>query len=298
MIVVGGENLGPTSEQANPEFRRIVKDVSFKGLAVAALAEMLGTATLLFLGCMGGIAGFTGSNPPHLQITLNFGLAVMIVIQCFGHISEAHVNPAMTVGAVVLGKKTIRVAAAYFVAQVVGSLLGFSLLKVITPEAISFTAANVSADTFCVTTPHKDLHVIQALLMEGVATAILMLIACAVWDSRNAKNTDSVAIKFGLGVTALATSVGPYTGCSMNPVRSLAPAVWNNNYTDHWIYWFGPLGGALLASLAYKAVFSPKEDDDDETTIPENVALNSIDSHKPEDNESYLQYLKATGSWK
>lgn len=160
----------------------------------------------------------------------------------------------------------------------------FLCQQVITPQAISFTAANVSEDTFCVTAPHKDLHVIQALLMEGIATAILMLIACAAWDSRNANNCDSVAIKFGLGVTALATAVGPYTGCSMNPVRSLAPAVWNNNYADHWIYWFGPLGGALLASLAYKAVFSPKNDDndDDETTIPENVALNSIDSHKPE----------------
>lgn len=132
------------------------------------------------------------------------------------------------------------------------------------------------------TLPHKNLHVVQALLIEGVATAILMLIACAVWDSRNAKNTDSVAIRFGLAVTALAISVGPYTGCSMNPVRSLAPAIWNMNFDHMWIYWFGPIGGSLLASLGYMAVFAPNNDDDEDSGIPENVALNSIDSQKPE----------------
>ena len=135
---------------------------------------------------------------------------------------------------------------------------------------------------FCVTDVHKDLHLIQGLLIEGIATAILMLIACGIWDPRNSENTDSVAIKFGLAVTALATSVGPYTGCSMNPVRSLAPAIWGGYIENQWVYWLGPIGGSLLASLAYKSVFWPKESDDEDSTIPENVALNSINSQKAE----------------
>lgn len=127
---------------------------------------------------------------------------------------------------------------------------------------------------FCVTDLHPKIHPIQGVLIEGISTAILMLIACAVWDSRNAHNHDSVPIKFGLAVTALATSVGPYTGCSMNPVRSLGPALWNNYWNNHWVYWFGPIGGALLASLAYKSVFTAKDEEDND--VPENVALNSV----------------------
>ncbi|XP_014214758.1 aquaporin AQPcic-like [Copidosoma floridanum] len=260
------------------EKKMMLDSTSVRELLITALAEMLGTAILLLLGCMGCLGGLT-SVPPHLQITLNFGLTVMLVIQCFGHISAAHINPAMTVGAVVLGKKTIREGLVYFVAQAFGAILGFGLLKVVTPVDYLRASPNASLDSFCVTDLHENVHAIQGLLIEGVSTAILMLIACAAWDSRNAHNADSVAIKFGLAVTALATSVGPYTGCSMNPVRTFAPALWNNYWTNHWIYWFGPLGGALLASLAYKALFSPK---DEEIDTPESVALNSVDSRKAE----------------
>lgn len=153
----------------------------------------------------------------------------------------------------------------------------------ITPTENLVASSGSPLNQFCVTNLHKDVDPMQGLLVEGVATAILMLIACAVWDPRNSHNTDSTAIKFGLSVTALATSVGPYTGCSMNPVRSLGPALWNDFWENHWIYWFGPLGGALLASLAYKSIFSPENvEKDDEDTVPENVALNSVESQKAE----------------
>lgn len=147
-------------------------------------------------------------------------------------------------------------------------------------------------DQFCVTNLHEVVEPIQGLLIEGIATAILMLIACAVWDPRNSHNTDSTSLRFGLAVTALATSVGPYTGCSMNPVRSLAPALWNGSWENHWIYWFGPIGGALLASLAYKSIFSStKMDSDDEDTIPENIALNSVESQKAEVRNNTVSFL-------
>ena len=141
---------------------------------------------------------------------------------------------------------------------------------------------NAPLDTFCVTDIHPQVAAIQGLLIEGIATAILMWTACAIWDRRNERNTDSVAIKFGLVVTGLATSFGPYTGCSMNPARSLGPALWNNHWDHHWIYWFGPIGGSLLASLAYKTVFSPADPDEEDTIVSENVALNSVESHKSE----------------
>lgn len=135
------------------------------------------------------------------------------------------------------------------------------------------------------TTLNSKVSVIQGLLLEAVATAILMFVVCAVWDRRNEKTTDSVAIKFGLTITALATAVGPYTGCSMNPARSFAPALLNNFWSNQWIYWLGPLAGSALISLFYKATFAVADEmedsqDDADENFPETVALNSVETQK------------------
>ncbi|XP_011864690.1 PREDICTED: aquaporin-like isoform X1 [Vollenhovia emeryi] len=256
---------------------------SVKTTLIAGLAEMIGTAMLVFMGCMGCIAGL-GVVPPHLQITLAFGLAVMVVIQCIGHISQAHINPAVTVGSIILGKKTIPEALVYIVSQMIGGILGYGILKVVTPRD-NLTAGTVDqADMFCVTDLHADLSGIQGLVMEGLATAILIFVVSSVWDARNEKNSDSVPIRFGLTVAVLAMGVGPYTGCSMNPARSFAPAVWNNQWKHHWVYWFGPIGGALISSFMYRTIFgvSDKEVEEEEPEVPEAVALNSVDAHKTE----------------
>ncbi|XP_029664206.1 aquaporin AQPcic-like isoform X2 [Formica exsecta] len=255
---------------------------TMKSTLLAGLAELIGTSILVLVGCMGCV-GSLGVVPPHLQITLTFGLAVMVVIQCFGHISQAHVNPAITVGAVVLGKKTIPEALVYLVSQVIGAILGYGMLKVVTPKDYLTSGTAEQSHLFCVTDLHADLSAIQGLILEGLATAVLVLVFCSVVDPRNERNTDSVALKFGLTVAVLATAFGPYTGCSMNPVRSFAPALWNNEWSHHWVYWFGPMGGALIASFAYRTIFSVSENiTEDEEPTAEAVALNSVDAHKTE----------------
>ncbi|XP_011345380.1 aquaporin AQPcic isoform X1 [Ooceraea biroi] len=251
-----------------------------KNTLITGLAELIGTSMLVFVGCMGCV-GTLGVVPPHLQITLTFGLAIMVVIQCIGHISHAHVNPAVTVGAVILGKKTILEALVYIISQIIGGALGYGMLKVVTPKDHLTTSTVEQSDMFCVTDLHSEVSAIQGLVLEGIATAILMLVVCSVWDVRNEKNSDSVSIKFGLTVAVLATAFGPYTGCSMNPARSFAPALWNNQWAHHWIYWFGPIGGALIASFVYKTVFGVPEKVEEEP-IPEAVALNSVETHKTE----------------
>lgn len=252
-----------------------------KSTFIAGLAELIGVALLVFIGCMGCNAGL-GVLPTHLQITQTFGLAVMVVIQVFGHISQAHVNPAVTVGAVILGKKTIPEALVYFVSQMIGGIVGFGLLKVVTPRDKLRAGIIDQGDMFCVTDLHQDLSAIQGLVVESIATAVLMLVVCSVWDARNEKNTDSVSIKFGLTVMVLATAVGPYTGCSMNPARSFGPALWNNQWGHHWVYWFGPIGGALISSFMYRIIFGVPEKVEEEEPVPEAVALNSVDTHKTE----------------
>lgn len=168
-----------------------------------------------------------------------------------------------------------------------------SALQVVTPAGRMTGKSVDEADMFCVTDLHTELSAIQGLLLEGISTAVLMLVACAVWDSRNAKNTDSVPIRFGLTVAALALTVGPYTGCSMNPARSLAPALWNNQWSHHWIYWFGPIGGALLSSFTYKTIFGVKRNKQEEPAA-EAVALNSVDTQKAEVRAFFAVYLFLT----
>ncbi|XP_039302924.1 aquaporin AQPcic isoform X3 [Solenopsis invicta] len=257
------------------------EESTMKSTLIAGLAELIGTGMLVFLGCMGCIAGLD-VVPPHLQITLTFGFAVMVVIQCIGHISQAHINPAITAGAVILGKKTISEALVYFVSQIIGGILGYGMLKIVTPKD-NLTAGTVNqTNMFCVTDLHRDLSAIQGMVVEGIATAILIFVVCSVWDARNEKNSDSVPIKFGLTVAVLATTAGPYTGCSMNPARSFAPAIWNNQWTHHWVYWVGPIGGSLIASLMYKTIFGVRDKVEEEEPIPEAVALNSVEIHKTE----------------
>ncbi|XP_015430967.1 PREDICTED: aquaporin-like [Dufourea novaeangliae] len=254
-----------------------------KKILIPSLAEILGTSILVFTGCMGCVNSM-GVVPSHLQIALTFGLAVMIVIQSIGHISDAHVNPAITVGAIILGKKSIADGLCYLLAQILGGVMGFGMLKVVTPTVHLMAAGPDGGNMFCVNNLHNELSVMQGLLLEGIGTGILMLVACAIWDKKNKDNKDSIPIKFGFTVAALATAIGPYTGCSLNPARSFAPALWNNEWSHHWIYWFGPVGGALLSSFLYRTLFMEEPKKDEETPgdgkINEIIPLNTVDAEK------------------
>lgn len=268
-----------SSNDVRSGFKKLVEgNGGVKKTLLTGFSEVLGSAILVFVGCMGCVSSL-GVVPSHLQVALTFGLAVMVVVQSFGHISQAHVNPAITVGSIVLGKKTISEGAVYLVSQLSGAVIGYGMLKMVTPANRLTSGGPEDTDTFCVNILNADLSVMQGLLLEGISTGILMLVACAVWDSRNENNTDSVPIRFGLTVCALALAFGPYTSCSMNPARSFAPALWNNQWSHHWVYWFGPIGGALLSSFIYKLTFGSKHEPEEES-VPESVALNAVNSHK------------------
>lgn len=145
-------------------------------------------------------------------------------------------------------------AGVYMVAQLLGAFMGFGVLKAVTPDHI-FRPENSTGPGLCTTMPNSQITSTQALSIEFIITAVLMLVCCGVWDPRNSKHHDSVPLRFGLAITALAIAAGPYTGGSMNPARSLAPALWNGDFESHWVYWVGPLAAGLVVPLLYKAVF-------------------------------------------
>lgn len=137
------------------------------------------------------------------------------------------------------------------IAETIGAIIGYGMLQFFTPEDIFFATEQGT----CMTVVHPGVSVTKALLFEFFLTSALMAMICGVWDPRNRNNGDSAPLRIGLGIFALSMAGGPFTSASMNPVRSLAPALWNWKWENHWIFWVGPCAAGLVASMFYKIIF-------------------------------------------
>lgn len=219
------------------------------------MSEFIATGLMVFLGCMGCIKEVDNPPPTHHMTSLSFGLVILLIIQGFGHISGAHLNPAVTLCALLINVVTPLMAVVYVIAQFAGAILGYALLKVLIPDYYI-------KPTFCMTLPLERVTTIQALAIETIITTVLIIIVCAVWDKRNADKPDSVPLRFGFVIVAISMVAGPFTGASMNTVRTFAPALLEGNFNFQWIYWVGPNIGAVLGTGLYKFIFAVKEEDE------------------------------------
>lgn len=208
-----------------------------------AAAEGIGVFAIVFAGC-GAIV--TESQHPGalgtLGIALAFGLVVMAMVYATGHLSGAHLNPAVTIAFVLTRHFPRAEALAYLAAQLLGALLGAGLLALAwqgEPAALGTTQPSVGAG--------------GALAYEAVLTAFLMFVIMAVaTDTRAVGAGAAIAIGGTVGLDALFG--GPVTGASMNPARSLGPALVSGQLHDLWIYLLAPPAGAALGAVAYQAV--------------------------------------------
>uniref|UniRef100_A0A1Y9H2J2 Uncharacterized protein n=1 Tax=Anopheles dirus TaxID=7168 RepID=A0A1Y9H2J2_9DIPT len=232
--------------------RKISNTSSFVAVS-KFLGEFFGTATLMFLGCMGCLDAF-GNETSNLSRGLIFGFTVMVVILTFGVVSGAHINPVVSIAAYIYGDLSFVMVLAYSVAQFSGALCGYGLLMGVAPQKY-FDQALVDGHGSCVTAPHDSLSTGAALAIEFIVTGILIWACCGVWDPRNAQHQDSVPVKFALLVAAISVAGGPATGASMNPARTLAPCVWNNSYHKIWIYFVGPPLAGVIMPIIYKCLF-------------------------------------------
>ncbi|CAI9557417.1 unnamed protein product [Staurois parvus] len=214
----------------------------------AVLAEFLGTLLFVFFG-LGSALHWPSAVPTILQIALTFGLAIATLVQTIGHVSGAHINPAVTLGLLVGSQISVLKCVFYILAQMLGAVAGAGLLFEFTPSNIrgSFGVNAVSNST---TTG-------QALAVELFTTMQLVLCVFGTTDSRRTDNTGFPALSIGLSV-ALGHLLGIYfTGCSMNPARSFGPAIITGNFESHWVFWVGPMCGAIFAALIYNYLLTP-----------------------------------------
>jgi MIP family channel proteins len=208
-----------------------------------AAAEGIGVFALVFAGC-GAIV--TEAEHPgtlgNVGIALVFGLVIMAMIYATGHLSGAHLNPAVTIAFAATRHLPRSDAAAYLAGQLAGALLAAAALAAIWPSqpaALGTTLPSVGVGS--------------ALVYEATMSAFLMFVIMAVaTDTRAVGAAAAIAIGATVGLDALFG--GPITGASMNPARSLGPALVSGELDDLWLYLVGPMGGALLGALAYQVV--------------------------------------------
>ncbi len=201
------------------------------------LAEMVGTFCLVFAGC-GAIVidSLSGGAIGHLGVALTFGLIVTAMIYAVGNVSGAHLNPAVTTGFCLARRLSFRDGALYVCAQLAGALLAAGLLRLMF----------LDAPTLGQTLPASWATPVQAVVIEAVLTFILMFVILNVSTGHMEKGI-MAGVAVG-GVIALeATFGGPVSGASMNPARSLAPAIVGGSLKLQWIYIVGPIVGAALA---------------------------------------------------
>lgn len=226
----------------------------WRAIVRRALGELFATATLVFIGCMGLVGGLSKA-PDHFAVAFNFGIAVMAGLITFSHVSGAHMNPGLSLTAMILGKLSLPMWFIYSVFQCLGAVLGYVILMGITPSKHFVTNPKDPMPNLCCNAPNPLLSMSQAFWSEFVFSALLSLLACAVWDRRNLDKHDSVSLRFGLGVFAIAYGGVQYSGCSMNPARSFGPALVWNYWDNHWLYWVAPLLANIVVATFYRLVF-------------------------------------------
>ena len=220
------------------------------------LAEMVGTMVLVLMGC--GVAVSLGCNPidniPAVVGTaFAFGLAVVAMAYTIGGISGCHINPAITLGVFLSGRISGKDAIGYVCGQVVGAFIGSALLAVLTANVpgLDGTGANDL---------QANVTALGGLLAEIIFTCVFVLVVLGTTAKTNGATNNFAGLAIGLSLVLVHLVCIRYTGTSVNPARSIAPAVFEGGtaLTNLWIFIVGPLVGAACAAGIWKMI-EPEE---------------------------------------
>ena len=212
-------------------------------------AELLGTFILVFAGTGAIMINDIAQAIGHIGIALTFGFVIVALIYSFAHVSGAHFNPAVTLAFWSMGEFNKRNVIPYIAAQVTGAVLASLCLLFLLSENFS----NVSEVSYLgATIPSGSIS--QSFGFEFILTFVLMIVICS--SAVHGKATkDFAGLAIGLTVGLESMFAGPITGASMNPARSIGPAIVSGNLEHLWVYIVATCLGAVLASMFFLRVF-------------------------------------------
>lgn len=205
-------------------------------IASKASAEFIGTFAIVFFGC----ACILLSN---MFAPLIFGMAVATMIYTVGHISGAHFNPAVTLAFAITRHFPAKQILPYWIAQFAGSIAAIAAISYLIPQAHN--------TSYGATIPVVSAAI--AFVWEALLSFFLMFVITAVATDTRAEGM-MAGIAIGSIVTLCAFIGGPLTGASMNPARTLGPAIFSGNYNALWVYFTAPFIGAALGGLTYQKI--------------------------------------------
>lgn len=214
----------------------------------AAVAEFVATLALVFVGAGAVVMSF-GADVGLVGVALAHGIVLAVMVSITGHISGGLVNPAVTVGLWVVGRLSSFRATALIVAQLAGGIVGALLVKAVMPAAL-FDAARGGA-----TLVASGVEVWQAILLEGILTFFLVFAVFGTAVDERGPFAKTAGLTIGLVLTFDILVGGPLTGASMNPARTLGPGLVSGHGSNWWVYWVGPIAGAVVASVLYWLTF-------------------------------------------
>lgn len=206
------------------------------------VAEFIGTFALIFIGA--GALAITQANL--VGVALAHGLVIVAFAYAYGHISGTHINPAVTLGLLIAGEIEFVTAIGYWIVQFLGGILGAVVLNAVLPNP----------GDLGVTILAEGVTPVQGVVVEIVLTFFLVNTIFNTAVSGKAGNFAGLAI--GLTLVLAILMGGPLTRASLNPARTLGPAIVSGNYADLWLYFVGPCVGAILAALLYIGVLKDK----------------------------------------
>lgn len=210
------------------------------------LAEAIGTMVLVLLGC--GSAVFNGgcaTTAQVLTVAFAFGLSVVAMAYTIGSISGCHINPAITLGCMISGRMGVKEGVGYMISQVVGAIVGSAIIFVLL-QGIEVTATTTGANGYTCST-------LTAFLAEAIFTFIFVLVVLGVTDA-NKGNSSLAGLAIGLTLVLIHIVCIPITGTSVNPARSIGPALFEGGQalSQLWLFIVAPFVGAAIAAIVWK----------------------------------------------
>nr|XP_016929663.1 aquaporin-2 [Drosophila suzukii] len=220
---------------------------------IRGFSEFSATALLMLFGCMGDSMN-QGDDYKSLVASVHYGLAVMVVMHVFGFVSGAHANPCISISCFLMGYIASDLMMMYVVCQLAGGFAGYFVLLQLLPKEV----VNASKPAVCLVEPMASLTPTQIVSIECLLTAVFVLGWCALWDVRNGRFLDSVTIRMGLLVIACSFAGGQLTGASMNPAKTLVPAIFQGNPDSVVMQLTGQILAAIMVPFIWNNAFTPR----------------------------------------